>query len=77
MTELAGEVREGQNMAKNGLNLALVALARVLDELERNQKKGKSISKMMSALVHVQLYTLSYRKALFSPQKLPKIADWR
>ena len=76
LTELAGEVREGQNMAKNGLNLALVALARVLDELERNQKKGKSISKMMSALVHVQLYTLSYRKAVIRPQNKPKTADW-
>ena len=44
------------------------ALARVLDELERNQKKENhlnTISKMMGTLVQVQLYTFSYRKALF------------
>ena len=31
--------------------------------------------KHMGTLVQVQLYTFSYSKALFSPQKLPKIAD--
>ena len=55
------------------------ALARFLDELERNQKKENhlnTISKMMGTLVQVQLYTFSYRKALFRPQIMPKIADW-
>ena len=55
------------------------ALARFLDELERNQKKKNhlnTISKMMGTLVQVQLYTFSYRKALFRPQIMPKIADW-
>ena len=42
-------------------------LTRVLDELERNQKKNhlNSISKMMGTLVQAQLYTFSYRKAQF------------
>ena len=43
-------------------------LTRVLDELERNQKKENhlnSISKMMGTLVQAQLYTFSYRKAQF------------
>ena len=55
------------------------ALAGVLDELERNQKKEKhlnTISKMMGTLVQVQLYKFSYRKALFRLQIVPKIADW-
>ena len=30
----------------------------------------------MGTLVQVQLYTFSYRKALFRPQIMPKIADW-
>ena len=55
------------------------ALARVLDELERNQKKENhlhTISKMMGTLVHLQLYTFSYRKAVIRPQNMPKTADW-
>ena len=55
------------------------ALARVLDELERNQKKENhlhTISKMMGTLVHVQLYTFSYRKPVIRPQNMPKTADW-
>ena len=55
------------------------ALARFLDELERNQKKENhlnTISKMMGTLVQVQLYTFSYRKALFRPQTVPKIANF-
>ena len=57
------------------------ALARVLDELESNQKKENhlnTISKMMGTLllVHVQLYTFSYRKAVIQPQNVPKTADW-
>ena len=55
------------------------ALARVLDEIERNQKKEShlnTISKMMGTLVHVQLYTFSYRKPVIRPQNMPKTADW-
>ena len=55
------------------------ALARVLDKLERNQKKENhlhTISKMMGTLVHVQLYTFSYRKPVIRPQNMPKTADW-
>ena len=55
------------------------ALAWVLDELERNQEKENhlnTISKMMGTLVHLQLYTFSYRKAVFRPQNIPKTADW-
>ena len=37
-------------------------------------KKGKS--KMMGTLVHVQLYTFSYRKPVIRPQNMPKTADW-
>ena len=51
------------------------ALARVLDELERNQKKENhlnTISKVMGSLVHVQLNTFSYRKAVIRPQNMPK-----
>ena len=51
----------------------------LLDELERNQKKENhpnSISKMMGTLVHVQLYTFSFRKAVIRPQNMPKTADW-
>ena len=46
------------------------ALTRVLDELERNKKKENhlnTISKMMGTLVHVQLYTFSYRKHVIRP----------
>ena len=55
------------------------SLARVLDELERNQKKENhlnTISKIMGTLVHVQLYTFSYRKPVIRPQNMPKTADW-
>ena len=48
----------------------LIALARVLDELERDQNKENHlhiISKMMGTLVHVQLYTFSYRKPVIRP----------
>ena len=54
------------------------ALACVLDELERNQEKENhlnAISKMMG-IVHLQLYTFSYRKAVIRPQNMPKTADW-
>ena len=50
------------------------ALAWVLDELERNQEKENhlnTISKMMGTLVHLQLYTFSYRKAVIRPQNMP------
>ena len=30
----------------------------------------------MGTLVHVQLYTFSYRKAVIRPQNMPKNADW-
>ena len=43
-------------------------------ELERNQKKENhlnKISKMIGTLVHVQLYTFSYRKAVIQPQNMP------
>ena len=47
---------------------------------QRGTKKKENhlntISKMMGTLVQVQLYTFSYRKALFRPQIMPKIADW-
>ena len=55
------------------------ALARALDELEKNHKKENRLnttSKMMGTLVHVQLYTFSYRKAASRPQNMPKTADW-
>ena len=55
----------------NGINSQTpklqTALAWVLDELERNQKKENhlnTISKMMGTLVHLRLYTFSYRKAV-------------
>ena len=54
------------------------ALAWTLDELERNQEKENhlnTISKMMGTLVHIQLYTFSYRKAVIRPQNMPKTAD--
>ena len=67
----------------NGINSQTpklqTALARVLDELERNQKKENhlhTISKMMGTLVHVQLYTFTYRKPVIRPQNMPKTADW-
>ena len=53
-------------------------LAWVLDELEMNQKKENhlnTISKVMGSLVHVQLNTFSYRKAVIRPQNMPKTAD--
>ena len=31
---------------------------------------------MMGTLVHVQLYTFSYRKPVIRPQNMPKTADW-
>ena len=31
---------------------------------------------MMGTLVHVQLYTFSYRKHVIRPQNMPKTADW-
>ena len=51
----------------------------VLDELERNQKKENNqntISRMIGTLVQAQPYTFSYRKAIYRPQKLLKIAYW-
>ena len=49
----------------NGIN-SQTALARVLDELERNQKKRKSSKYNFQddghIIVHVQLYAFSYRK---------------
>ena len=67
----------------NGINSQTpklqTALARVLDKLERNQKKEShlhTISKMMGTLVHVQLYTFTYRKPVIRPQNMPKTADW-
>ena len=49
----------------------------VLDELQKKQKtenNQKTISKMMGTLVQVQLHMFSYKKNLFSAQKLAKIA---
>ena len=67
----------------NGINSQTpkrqTALARVLDKLERNHKKENhlhTISKIMGTLVHVQLYTFSYRKPVIRPQNMPKTADW-
>ena len=67
----------------NGINSQTpklqTALAWALDELERNQEKENhlnTISKMMGTLVHLQLYTFSYRKAVIRPQNMPKTADW-
>ena len=58
----------------NGINSQTTklqrALTRVLDELERNQKKGKSSTNNFQddpRLVHVQLYTFSYRKPVIRP----------
>ena len=31
---------------------------------------------MINTLVHLQLYTFSYRKAVIRPQNMPKTADW-
>ena len=52
----------------NGINSQTPKLQRaltwVLDELERNQEKENhlnTISKMIGTLVHLQLYTFSYR----------------
>ena len=55
------------------------ALARVLDELERKQKKEShlnTILNMMGTFIHVQLDTFSYRKAMIRPRNMPKTADW-
>ena len=55
------------------------ALAWVLDEQERDQEKENhlnTISKIMGTLVHLQLYTFSYRKAVIRPQNMSKTADW-
>ena len=30
----------------------------------------------MGTLIHVQLYTFSYRKAVIRPQNMPKTSDW-
>ena len=38
--------------------------------------KQLSISKMMGTLVHVQLYTFSYRKPVIRSQNMPKTGDW-
>ena len=67
----------------NGINSQTpklqTALAWVLDKLERNKKKENhlyTVSKMMGTLVHVQLYTFSYRKPVIRPQNMPKTAHW-
>ena len=61
MTTRARAVCLGDRRATNHHHRQLqTAVARVLDEQERNQKKGNhlnTISKMMGTLVHVQLYT--------------------
>ena len=77
------EINVRQVIIANGINSQTsklqTALARVLDELERNQKKEnhlQTISKMMGTLVHVQLYTFSYRKPVIRPQNMPRTAYW-
>ena len=62
-------------MIANGINSQTpklqTALDQVQDGLERNQKKGNNLntlSKMMGTLIHVQLHTFSYRKAVIRPQ---------
>ena len=76
MTTRARAVCLGDRRATNHHHRQLqTAVARVLDEQERNQKKGNNlntISKMMGTLVLVQLYTFINRKALFRPQKIQK-----
>ena len=67
----------------NGINSKTqklqTALAWKIDELERNQKKENNqntISRMIGTIVQAQPYTFSYRKAIYRPQKLLKIAYW-
>ena len=35
-----------------------------------------NLKKIMGTKVQAQLYTVSFRKAIYRPQKLLKIADW-
>ena len=49
---------------------------RAREEPKKKENHLKTISKMMGTLVQVQLYTFSFRMALYQPQKLPKITGW-
>ena len=65
----------------NGINSQTpklkAALARVLDEVERNQKKGKSSKYNFQDDGHISSCSIErYRKEIYQPQKLLKIADW-
>ena len=46
------------------------------EELKKKENHLHTISKMMGTLVHVQLYTFTYRKPVIRPQKMPETADW-
>ena len=74
------EINVRQIIIANGINSQTpklqTALAGVLVELERNQKKENhlnTISNMMGTLDQAQLYTFSSRMASNRPQKLQKI----
>ena len=62
------------------LPIILKIVFRLLRKSSKSSKKRENhlntISKMMGTLVHLQLYTFSYRKAVIWPQNMPKTADW-
>ena len=67
----------------NGINSQTpklqTALARVLDKLERNQKKGKSSTYNFQDDGHISscpVVHVSYRKPVIWPKNMPKTADW-
>ena len=45
------------------------------EEPKKKENHLHTISKMMGTLVHVQLYTFTYRKPVIRPQNMPKTAD--
>ena len=45
-------------------------------EPKKKENHLHTMSKMMGTLVHVQLYTFSYRKPVIQPQNMLKTADW-
>ena len=55
-------------------NFKMFLLRFYMSQKETKEKENhpNTISKMIGTLVQVQLYTFSYRKALFRPRKLQK-----
>ena len=63
-----------KSRSKSHETMAVFAINLLFERKKKNHLHTNS--KMMGTLVQLQLYTLSYRKAVIRPQNMPKTADW-